>query len=627
MRDRLLAREASGRKVAPTGTIASGPTVSWPTLLGLALAIYLAVLAGKFAVIERYGSDVPYMDQWAGEAILAYQPMLETGSIPLDHLVYPHNEHRIATTRAFTALITHFNGQWDPQLQMTANAAVQAIVPVLLLLLVGRRLPAGALLGFSALLAVVFGLPVSRENLLISFQVQFFFAQVLGLLFVWGSLAARPLGPVWWAAQLCGLLDIFSMANGGIRAAAVLAVMGVRAVRARRVTVREIGAGVVLIAMAGIGFATVAHVPAHDALRAASSGAFLQALGQTMSWPWADAPWMSVVLWAPGVVLLGWIGRSRRVDTTAWVLLGLGAGCFLMDATLAYARAPAVLASRYFDQFLFALCINAAALLWLVSVRTGRLRWAAGVGVTAWMAIAFTPVIRTSWNGYRELPAEARLREAQGERLARFVREGDRSAIADAPEGSLPLPNGARHYFFEVLENPALRSALPPSLREWVPFTSEAGSDRAPQTSALPESPQGEVRSVAARDGRVVRRVDLGLVAAGCVLQFYLAGEPGAGEAEVRLVRSQEGRERVSLSQPVMAWKKVHLPVPNGPFHLELEARGKGAWVAMTQPVEVGRLAWRAHHLREQAGLLALGAALLAGAAVVYYIKGPRQPI
>ena len=47
-------------------------------------------------------------------------------------LVSPHNEHRIALTRLYSLALLEANGQWDPRLQMTANALIAVGIAVFL---------------------------------------------------------------------------------------------------------------------------------------------------------------------------------------------------------------------------------------------------------------------------------------------------------------------------------------------------------------------------------------------------------------------------------------------------------------------------------------------------------------
>ena len=67
---------------------------------------------------------MPYWDQW-DEARDLFRPWLK-GQLTWGMLFAPHNEHRIFFTRVLDLLVIRLNGQWDPLLQMTVNAAIHA---------------------------------------------------------------------------------------------------------------------------------------------------------------------------------------------------------------------------------------------------------------------------------------------------------------------------------------------------------------------------------------------------------------------------------------------------------------------------------------------------------------------
>ena len=66
--------------------------------VGLLAALFVAILGGKFLLIERYGSEVPYWDQWDAEGDNLIRPYLE-GRLAVAQFFAAHNEHRILFTR------------------------------------------------------------------------------------------------------------------------------------------------------------------------------------------------------------------------------------------------------------------------------------------------------------------------------------------------------------------------------------------------------------------------------------------------------------------------------------------------------------------------------------------------
>lgn len=135
----------------------------WPWALGL--GALLAVAGAKFRLINFYGSDVPFGDQWKGEVLTTYLPYLD-GRFDWRAWFTPHFEHRIVWTRLLDLGLLEANGRWDPRLQMVADTLVFLAAVALLVRHVVRSLPplaAAAAVGFIALL---FGSDVLWENTL-----------------------------------------------------------------------------------------------------------------------------------------------------------------------------------------------------------------------------------------------------------------------------------------------------------------------------------------------------------------------------------------------------------------------------------------------------------------------------
>ena len=88
-------------------------------------------------VIQRFGSAVPYWDQWDAEGDLLYKAYINS-NLSFATLISSHNEHRVLVTRSFSLGLFELNGGWDPILQMIANAALHVGAIVLLVLIIQR---------------------------------------------------------------------------------------------------------------------------------------------------------------------------------------------------------------------------------------------------------------------------------------------------------------------------------------------------------------------------------------------------------------------------------------------------------------------------------------------------------
>ena len=126
------------------------------------LGAALVILGAKLLLIERFGANVPFWDQWDAEAALLYKPYLE-GTLGWADLFAAHNEHRIFWTRILSLGLLELNGVWSPRLQMLANAILHAAILGLLLswfsrgLGAGRRPPRGIVLDMDSSVSPTYG--------------------------------------------------------------------------------------------------------------------------------------------------------------------------------------------------------------------------------------------------------------------------------------------------------------------------------------------------------------------------------------------------------------------------------------------------------------------------------------
>jgi len=84
----------------------------------------LVVFGSKMALLDRYGSDLPYWDQWGKEADWILAPLREGNPAWLPAALLPHNEHRIYFTLGVDVLLTLVSGQFEER-QRSRNGCVQ----------------------------------------------------------------------------------------------------------------------------------------------------------------------------------------------------------------------------------------------------------------------------------------------------------------------------------------------------------------------------------------------------------------------------------------------------------------------------------------------------------------------
>jgi hypothetical protein len=166
----------------------------------LVAGLFAFIWGARLAVIDRFGSDLPNMDQWDAEGAKLFLPFLQHRLRVADFFA-PHNEHRIACTRALALLLLWLDGQWDARLECVVNAALHAALGVAVFFHLRTLVAGWRRIALLALVAGFFAAPMSWNNVVAGFHTQqtlllgFSFA-TFALLF--GARAARPPSSPCW---------------------------------------------------------------------------------------------------------------------------------------------------------------------------------------------------------------------------------------------------------------------------------------------------------------------------------------------------------------------------------------------------------------------------------------------
>jgi hypothetical protein len=431
----------------------------------LPLGAVLFVLGAKLALVETMGSDVPLADQWTAEGSTLFQVKLHRGRIPLEHFFFSNSEHRPATTRFLAyALFVADNGQWDCRVQAVVNLLFQGATVLVLWFAAGAFL-SGAPLGLARGLAVVLcSLPASHENFTWGFQSQFLLCILCGLVHILGTVkSARP-DFRWAAAQAVGVVGILSLASGLLSAAALVGLAVVERIRGRRdnwwwATLLVNGAQLAW------GFWFMAKVPEATG-HAGSPAAFLRAFGVLLAWPVYGHAWgMLVQLPLLAGVIFAW--RQPAGSGPAARFLGLSAWFLLLLAALAYGRGGEAMqiAVRYFDMLVVGCWLNGVAVLWLwQATANSPARWLPGI-------LALSLLVMLGGLAYWNRPAGIRATVADMQNIRRLRDGAVRDFLATNDPGVFQRYDwmGSRFphlpYTIELLRDPLMRPALPPSLQ------------------------------------------------------------------------------------------------------------------------------------------------------------------
>ena len=597
-----------------------------PAHLALVCALFLTVWGAKLIAIDRYGSDLPYWDQWAKEGDLLLTPWFERHEL-WKNLVLPHNEHRIAPTLTLNLALVAGGGQWDARVQCVASAALHAALAAGLFLWALRRFSLPWALASGLVLLLATAPPIAWENVLGGFQSQFYFLAGFTLLALHLLLTAAALSLRWWGGLLCALLALVSMGSGLLIAAPLAAVAVLRLVS--KLSLRR-DAFVLLLAaffIGGLGTVLRTPTPWHDTLHAKTLTEFFLYFARCLSWPLPQYAWLAPVLWLPWLTLLVLRLRSAlplspspalplspspalplspspalppSASPAADTLLAAGAWVLLQIAAVSFSRAGGggLPASRYGDIAALGLIVSFLALAHLAtfvpSLRrpltpSRRLLFPA-LGVT-WLAVTCVCVALATRDVLTgPLPDKKRESLASERSVQAFVLTDDYAAFAKSPL-PFPLPD----WLARILRRPDIRATLPASVR--APLRVEGFSVPPPDAPAA-----------------LFERRTHALVTAGewrspplppATLAWWKIETSGPAfnapnSPPLTLVANAVSTPVAATRPPPPAhWRAAYVPGPRDLSNLLARTDSPTRWLAFTEPVEMSALSYRTWRLAQ----------------------------
>lgn len=443
-------------------------------------ALFLWLLGTKFILIANYGTDLPFADQWDGEARDIYVPWLENRLSPSDFFI-AHNEHRIAFTRALSLGLLAANDQWDARLQTVVNALFHAGIVAAFAALLSRWLSPITLTIFAVGTAVLLGLPIYAENTLAAFQSQFYFILFFSGWNIVGATLCRPGSTGWYLGHLAGAAGLFAMASGFTSSFIVMLITLARLLADRRkpspLEWTSLGwCALVVVA----GFFLRATVPIHETLRAHSWGSFFQSLLVLASWPARITKTnlrlalSAAVFLAPVfiVTLQWWLGKTK--DKLATLIVGISAWWAVQIVLLAYARGGEEngLSPRYFDTLSVILLAGLLAWLWIFSATKQLHKFA--LIACALLSILWLATLRRELSVATKVFHVSHLQtvvshNASRESTIQNYVAGNTTTLATA-EPWTELPHYLPDRLEKVLSSPRLTEMLPASVRKKIPL-------------------------------------------------------------------------------------------------------------------------------------------------------------
>ena len=137
--------------------------------------IFFTIWGVKLLVRHHYSVNIPFEEEWDAEA-LGFFKAWEEGTLQFAHLFSIHNENRILITRVWSLMWLLINGQWSPQVVMTAYALLHSGFALVLCCLVQRSLTATCDIVFLIMAVIFIGLSYSTASIIA--ESQFFYSDV-----------------------------------------------------------------------------------------------------------------------------------------------------------------------------------------------------------------------------------------------------------------------------------------------------------------------------------------------------------------------------------------------------------------------------------------------------------------
>jgi len=598
----------------------------------ISIGIILVVFGSRLRIVERYGSDLPWWDQWGGEAEQVLTPWLQHGEL-WRNLFTPYSEHRIAPTKALNLALEVMGGQWDARVQCVVNAMlVAALAAVLLGWVRGGFAPFWSLA--ATILGVLFlSLPLASDNILGGFQSQFLFLAGFSLAAIYG-LINRPAGSALWLLASCaGCLALVSMGSGFFFSIPVLCVTAFRLAGAgRRLGLWTTLAAAILFSAIGWWIRPLA--PWQGVLHAKNAHDYFLYLAHCLAWPKPDWPWLGLPFWLPwGVLAARWTFSSSRRDEPArtfvfaggfWVLLQLLAVSYARGARGEYP------ANRYAEILTLGLLFSFLSLPFVFPASWRRTPIV--IGILWSLAVAGIASYQSRRFFEFSLPASKASYAACERNIQGYLITNEFSYLNKTPVTEIPLFAGEP--LARVMAPPEIRGIMPASVRPPIPLEPGGKSAGFHLGGTSPETPPLALRRVwgsfASAAGGAAAEWKSSIIPASpfAYWKIEVSGSLGSPGTSLDVVSEESGKVLSGAFPTRIAgnsWRAAYARAPREPARLVAHADSPSTWFAFSAPVEMSGLSYWSLQLARKGSWLLLGGLPLGAAGMVGWLLSNRR--
>lgn len=421
--------------------------------------------AVQVALVRSHGSIIPFWDEWDVQGQKLFRPLL-AGTLTLQDIIGPHNEHRPAAGRLVWLLGFASAGHWDTVWMMVLSVFIRAATFFCLVRSLVKGLTGWRFLLAAGLVLALFALPFGWENALWGMQSATYLLLFFGVMANLCLAGSAALSGTWVLGTLLAIGSYFCMASGAITLVPAILVALLRFARGERRSRADLIAMAVHVGIVALCLTTIPKVEYQDNIAAATLAVFWTGLVKFASWPGPETPLAAVFLNLPAAVaILRLILAREPVDRAAWgpamVILWVWGNI----AILAYGRGGSTeVASRHTDILMLGTAINCALCIRLTEGWSER--WARAAALAAaglWLALAAWMV---GQRAQIHIPDGLAWRRGtvmvQTEKVAGFYTSGNVEVLRGQPHAFVPYPDPDR--LARDLSDPLLRPVLPSAL-------------------------------------------------------------------------------------------------------------------------------------------------------------------
>lgn len=564
-------------------------------------------IAYKFDLIHRFGSDVPFWDPWGAEAAVTILPFLENRIDYLGTFWAAHCEHHVGLTRFWSLLITLINGQWDNKVICSINAIFSSLILGLFLVLYRKHLKGIGCIAFATTCIIINTNPLSWENTLGCFQIQFLFSLLGCLLYILlGIQSNKPFTQI--ICFVVGLINLNTMASCLFAPLAVISTHLLLMIRDNEYK-KRLTLAMIHLPMVVISLSVLNYVPGHEILKAQSLSKVLTAfvsICSTPIFPTINIFYLNlicaVIINLPFIIFTYHFFKEN-IPNDIYARYNFSFGIFLYGSYLAttYSRNLNFDSSRYCDNFYLIILLNSISIILLlynrIKFNNSNFIWA------FWHILVISFHAFTFYNSApKSLIKKWEIHQKHLYLLSNEIINLDQ--FNDIPLSELPYID--HHTLSNLISNPKMAEYLPSSIRkeQSIDISNFSKTNNSDILNSIKSS--GFYRNINLIDfnsTNFIANLAIGPRKSNRLYRIHYTGTSDLQGSDIKLFSNDEISQELPPKQLIpYQWRQAHFIFPEGNSTLKIglaEHLSEDSWIAFSNPVEVTNLSWLLRQIRK----------------------------